>query len=138
MAASVQSACGGASSSFPVVFPTDPPPGGLAYPTLAINGPALVSPAPGSTDVPTALGVLTFERIAAIPQTVSGNATLTADNGTTIASGPLTPSFDGSTTSASIAGLQSHTTYTVTVSGTLFGRGCSTAFGANDGAFTTQ
>ena len=97
-----------------------------------------MSPAPGSTGVSPTLSVLTFARIVAIPQTVSGNATLTGSDNTTIASGQLTPSFDGSATTASIAGLQPHTTYTVTVSGTLTGRGCSTPFAANDGSFATQ
>jgi hypothetical protein len=132
-------ACGGGSSlSSPSAIVPTAPPGGLACPALAINGPALVSPAPGSTGVPTTLSVLTFGRIAGIPQTVSGNATLTGSDGTTITSGPLTPSADGSTTTASVAGLQPHTTYAVTVSGTLTGRGCSTPFAANDGNFTTQ
>ncbi len=136
MAGSALSACGGDSSVSHVVSPVGPP--GIVCPLLAINGPALVSPVPGSTGVSTTLNVLTFARIASIPQTVSGNATLTGSDNTTIASGPLTPSTDGSTTTASIAGLQPRTTYTVTVSGTLTGRGCSTAFAANDGSFTTQ
>jgi hypothetical protein len=134
----VLAACGGGSSSLPSpVFPVGPP-GGLACPLLAINGPALLSPAPGSTGVPTTLTALTFDHIANIPQTVSGTATLTGSDGTTITSGPLTPSANGATTTASIAGLQPHTTYAVAVSGTLTGRGCSTAFAANDGSFTTQ
>ena len=136
MAASVLSACGG-DSSISHGFQVEPP-GGIACSTVAINGPALVSPAPGSTGVATTLSVLTFARIVGIPQTVSGNATLTGSDNTVIASGPLTPSADGSTTTASIAGLQPHRTYTVTVSGNLTGRGCSTPFAANDGSFTTQ
>lgn len=116
------------------------PPGGIgiACTALAINGPALLSPAPGSTGVPVTLTVLTFAHIVVIPDIISGNATLSGSDGSTITSGPLTPSQDLSTTTASIAGLHAHTTYTVSVSGTLNERGCITPFAANDGSFTTQ
>jgi hypothetical protein len=107
-------------------------------PALAINGPALLSPAPGSTNVPVTLGVLTFGHIVVIPDIISGNATLSGSDGSTLTSGPLTPSSDLSTTTASIAGLQPHTTYTVSVSGTLNERSCIIPFSANDGSFTTQ
>jgi hypothetical protein len=80
MAASALSACGG-GSSVSDTFRLEPP-GGISCPALAINGPALISPAPGSTGVATTLSVLTFARIASIPQTISGNATLTGSDNT--------------------------------------------------------
>jgi hypothetical protein len=114
------------------------PPGGIACPALAINGPALLSPAPGSTGVPVTLPVLTFAHIVIIPDTISGNATLSGSDGSKLTSGPLTPSSDLSTTTASISGLQPHTTYTVSVSGNLNERDCMIPFSASDGTFTTQ
>jgi hypothetical protein len=129
-------ACGGGSSTTP--FVRVGPPGGISCPAFAINGPALVSPAAGSTGVSTALTVLTFGRIVVIPDTITGNATLSGSDGSTITSGPLTASSDMSTTTASIAGLQPHTTYAVTVSGNLNERSCIIPFAANDGTFTTQ
>jgi len=129
--------CGGAGASS--TFTAYPPGGiGIACPALAIDGPALLSPAPGSTGVPVTLSVLTFAHIVVIPDIISGNATLSGSDGSTIASGPLAPSQDLSTTTASIAGLHPHTTYTVSVSGTLNERGCIIPFSANDGTFTTQ
>ena len=126
--------CGGAGSSG--VAPR--PPGGIACPALALVGPALLSPAPGSTGVPVTLTVLTFAHIVVVPDIISGNATLSGSDGSTLTSGPLTPSSDLSTTTASIAGLQPHTTYTVSVSGNLNERDCLIPFSANDGSFTTQ
>ena len=132
--------CGGAGATFGTATP--PPSGNISVvcpaPALAINGPALLSPAPGYTGVPVTLAVLTFGHIVVIPDIITGNATLTGSDGTTLTSGPLTPSSDSSTTTASIAGLQPHTTYTVSVSGNLNERGCMIPFGANDGSFTTQ
>ncbi len=84
------------------------------------------------------LAVLTFGHIVVIPDIISGNATLAGSDGSTLTSGPLTPSSDLSTTTASISGLQPHTTYTVNVGGTLNERGCIIPFSANDGSFTTR
>ena len=132
--------CGGAGAAFGTATP--PPSGNISVvcpaPALAINGPALLSPAPGSTGVPVTLSVLTFGHIVVLPDIISGNATLSGSDGSSLTSGPLTPSFDLSTTTASISGLQPHTTYTVSVSGTLNERGCIFPFTANDGSFTTQ
>ena len=129
--------CGGAGNTSGVA---PQPPGGIgnACPMLALNGPALLSPAPGSTGVPVTLAVLTFAHIVVIPDIITGNATLSGSDGSTLTSGPLTPSSDLSTTTASIASLHPHTTYTVSVSGNLNERGCMIPFGANDGSFTTQ
>ncbi|HEV2739234.1 MAG TPA: Ig-like domain-containing protein [Candidatus Elarobacter sp.] len=128
--------CGGAGSS----GVASQPPGGIGIPcpALALDGPALLSPAPGSTGVPVTLAVLTFAHIVVIPDIITGNATLSGSDGSKLTSGPLTPSSDLSTTTASIAGLQPHTTYTVSVSGNLNERGCMFPFSANDGSFTTQ
>lgn len=140
MAAVAASAgCGGAGSSSPTVV-INPPLGPLPCPALALNGPALVSPAPGSTGVPASLSVLTFGPLP-IPDIISAAATLSGSDGSTITSGPLT--FISSPTSlgtytASIAGLQPHTTYTVKVTGTINERGCINAVLGNDGSFTTQ
>ncbi len=130
-------ACGGGSSSSPVVFPTDPPAGGVACPALVLSGPPLVSPAPGSTGVPVSLSVLTFAMLP-IPDVIAATATLSGGDGSTLTSGPLTVSPDGMRTTASIAGLQPHTTYTVKVTGTVNERGCTYAVLGNDGTFTTQ
>jgi hypothetical protein len=131
--------CGGAGSTSGSGTAPQPPGGiGIACPTIALNGPALLLPAPGSTGVPVTLAVLTFAHIVVIPDIITGNATLSGSDGSTLRSGPLTPSSDLSTTTASIAGLHPHTTYTVSVSGNLNERGCMFPFSANDGSFTTQ
>ncbi|MDP9105927.1 MAG: hypothetical protein M3N49_08335 [Candidatus Eremiobacteraeota bacterium] len=98
----------------------------------------MLLPAPGSTGVPVTLSVLTFGHIVVLPDIISGNATLSGSDGSTLTSGPLTPSSDLSTTTASISGLQPHTPYMVSVSGTLNERGCIIPFRANDASFTTQ
>ena len=59
-AAAACAGCGGAGSSSPTVVVTDPPVVGVACPALAVNGPPLLSPAPGSTGVPVTLTSLTF------------------------------------------------------------------------------
>ena len=131
------SGCGGDGTTAPTPAATATPPSGIMCIALAFNGPPLVSPAPGSTGVPVTLSVLTFGMLP-IPDTITATATLTAGDGSTITSGPLTPSFSTQTTTASIAGLQPHTTYRVTVNGTLNERGCNYAVAGNEGSFTTQ
>jgi hypothetical protein len=130
--------CGGDGSSSPFVVVTDPPPRGLPCTAIVLSGPPLVSPAPGSTGVPASLSVLTFGPLP-IPDVITATATLSGSDGTTITSGPLTfTSTSNGTYTASIAGLQPHTTYTVKVTGTIDERGCTFAVLGNDGSFTTQ
>jgi hypothetical protein len=131
------SGCGGDGTTAPAPAATATPPSGIVCIALAYNGPPLLSPAPGSTGVPVTLSVLTFGMLP-IPDTITAIATLTAGDGSTITSGPLTPSFSTQTTTASIAGLQPRTTYRVTVTGSLNERGCNYAVVGNDGNFTTQ
>lgn len=117
-----------------------PPGSGIISPVcaaLVLGGPPLVSPAPGSTNVPVSLSVLTFGMLP-IPDVITATATLNGNDGSTLTSGPLTVSPYFMQMTASIAGLRPHTTYTVTVTGTVQQRSCTYAVFGNDGAFTTQ
>jgi hypothetical protein len=132
--------CGAGSGSFG--GSTIHPPGGtipMVCTAIVLPGPPLQSPAPGSTGVPASLSVLTFGPLP-IPDIITATATLSGSDGSTITSGPLTFTSTPPTGAytASIAGLQPHTTYTVKVTGTINERGCNYAVLGNDGSFTTQ
>ncbi len=132
--------CGGGASPTYGGGPVQPAGGTISVVCTAItlSGPPLLAPAPGSTGVPVTLSVLTFGMLP-IPDAISATATLTGSDGSTITSGPLTvPPSDPMHTTASIAGLQPHTTYTVKVTGTVNERGCIYTVLGNDGSFTTQ
>jgi len=125
--------CGGGGTL--AVAPPRPTPPDYACPLFAINGPKLISPAPGSIGVPESLSTLTFSPISG---PITGTATLHGSNGSTLISAALTHSSDGTAILAPITGLQPNTTYTVQVQGTFTDAGCIHAFGADDGSFTTQ
>jgi hypothetical protein len=141
-AALLAAALAGCATTQAPPFNRDPhlpssPPSAVACAAFAIDGPKMILPAPGSTGILTTITVLTFAPLASAGQSISGNATLHGSDGSTITSGPLTPSVDGTQTVASIGGLAAHTTYEVVVAGRLTDGPCSYPFGADDGAFTT-
>jgi hypothetical protein len=116
-----------------------PGPSGILCPALALAGPAMLAPKPGATAVPTTLAMLTFDTLPVSGQMLRGQATLTGNDGSTITSGTLTRSSDGSTITASLPGLHAQTTYAVSISGTLVDSdGCGIPFAADDGSFTTR
>lgn len=129
--------CGGGGAATPTPFPTATAPGGIACVALAFIGPVLVAPVPGATGVSPALAVLTFGPMGNVGDTLTGSATLTGTDGSTLVSGPLTPAADFKTSTASISGLHAHTTYLVNVGGTFTDHGCTYPFNRSFDTFTT-
>ena len=120
-------------------LPTPTPSPAGACPLFIVVGPKLIAPAPGSTGVPITTSQLVFGLSVRPQDTLSGNATLHGSDGSTITSGPLMRSADGTQTDAAVAGLLPHTTYVVAVGARVTSGGCPFLYSDNNaGAFTTQ